>query len=361
MQIRKSFALALTFAAALCLVSVGGARQASAAADEILVGTISEDDGFPGVCAAPCFEVDKVNEVWYPGNPDRPAGTSCLASDNIYTYTLTNIGGTLPSPGINVTEFEVAVDDALVTSAGFIASGPGEADGVSPVQPAIVSPLDVVNWQFSQSTSCPDCLDEGKTSDVLYICSPAASGTSLDNVSVTAIILDAPGTCLVPTQPPVVGEPNPCTIGFWKNRYAEKNGLISFFPGTDFGEVVAAALVLSGGVFTSADGANCPNFDDLLCALSSKGNRTTAERGRQQLAATLLNLAAGDLFSDNGKCVLFEENWVTSNACGDNLSVGTAVGNAKTGVTSGDTLAEHEALECLDDLNNEIGVIQYQP
>jgi hypothetical protein len=297
--------------------------------------------------------------VYWVGNPDRPAGTSCLASDNIYTYKLTNIGGTLPSPGINVTEFEVAVDDALVTSAGFIASGPGEADGVSPVGPAIVSPLDVVGWQFPQADACPDCLDEGETSDLLYICSPAASGLSLDNVSVTAIILDAPGSCLVPTQPPVAGEPNPCTIGFWKNRYAEKNGLTQFFPGTDFGEVVAQALILSTGVFTSATGTGCPNFDDLLCALSSVGSRTTAERARQQLAATLLNLAAGDLFPDNGQCVLFEDNQITSNACGNDLSVGSAVGTAKTGVTSGDPVAEYEALECLDDINNEIGVVQY--
>jgi hypothetical protein len=360
MQIRKSFTLALAFAAALCLVSVGSARQASAAADEILTGTISEDDGLPGTCTAPCFEIEKVNEVWYPGNPDRPEGTTCQADENIYTYTLTHIGGMLPSPGVNVTEFEVAVDFDLVTTAGFIASGAGPADGVSPLS-TTVSPLDVVNWTFPQASSCPDCLNEGKTSDVLYICSSSASGTSLDNVTVTAIVLDAPGTCLVPTQPPVVGEPNPCTIGFWKNRYAEKNGLISFFPGTEFGDVVAAALALSGGVFTSADGSNCPNFDDLLCAVSSMGNRTTAERGRQQLAATLLNLAAGDDPPDNGKCVLFEENWITSNACGDGLSVGTAVGNAKTGVTSGDSLSEHEALECLDDLNNEIGVIQSQP
>ena len=96
----------------------------------------------------------------------------------------------------------------------------------------------------------------------------------------------------------------------------------------------------------------CPN------ALESSGNRSTVERARQQLAATLLNLAAGDLFPENGKCALFEENNITSNACGDNLNVGAGVADSKSGITSGDPQAEHEALECLDDINNEIGVIQ---
>jgi hypothetical protein len=356
MQIRKSFVLALAFAAALCLVSVGGARQASAQADVTPPPVIiSEDDGLPGVCAAPCFNIEKTNEVWYPGNTGRPAVDGeyvCSGSDYTYTYQLEHLGGSLASPGLHVTEFEVIVDDVLVTSAGSIADA-----GISPLS-TTVSNLDVVNWQFPEYGGCPNCLNEGKTSDLLYICSPAAEGEGVDNLTVTAVLLAAYGSCLVPTQPPVVGEPKPCTIGFWKNRHAEKNGLTQFFPDTEFDQLVADALILSTGVFTSADGINCPDFDDLLCALSSKGNRTTEERGRQQLAATLLNLAAGNRYPDNGQCVLFGLNQVTSNACGDTLSVGTAVANSKNGLTSSDPVAEHGALECLDDLNNEIGVIQ---
>ncbi len=138
--------------------------------------------------------------------------------------------------------------------------------------------------------------------------------------------------------------------------------MLKFFPDTDFDAVVAQALTLSMGVFTSANfpSAGCPNFDDLICALESKGNRSTEERARQQLAATLLNLAAGDLFPDNGKCVLFEENNITGdgNACGNNLTVGDGVADSKSGITSGDPQAQHDGLECLNDINNEIGVIQ---
>ncbi len=331
---------------------LGGALGASAQQQSLTV-KVSEDDGFLGVCAAPCYEIEKHVDVWAPGTGPNV----CPATEYTYVYTLTNLtnppsDATLPSPGIPLDRFTVTVDSSLVSNAHFI---PGA--GIAPVSTTI-NPATVV-WEFPTSTACPACLNQGQTSDPLYICSPAAPGRSPDVVTTTAIVLDARGECIVPTQPPVVGAPTPCTIGFWKNRVNGKRGLLKFFPDPDLATVVNAALGLST-VFTSADleQTGCPDFDDLICALTSKGNRTTAERGRQQLAATLLNLAAGDAFPDNGKCALFEENNITTNACGSNLTVGTAVGSAKAGVTSGESQAEHEALECLDDINNEIGVVQ---
>ena len=36
-----------------------------------------------------------------------------------------------------------------------------------------------------------------------------------------------------------MGEPNACTIGFWKNRSDGKKGTLKWFPDTDFDDVVA--------------------------------------------------------------------------------------------------------------------------
>jgi hypothetical protein len=80
-------------------------------------------------------------------------------------------------------------------------------------------------------------------------------------------------------------------------------------------------------------------------------------RAKQQLAATLLNLAAGDLFPDNQKCKLFEGNNITSNACGTGITVGVAVSYGKVDIL-GDIDGQTEAHNCFDDLNNGIGVTQ---
>ncbi len=157
---------------------------------------ISEPDGLAGVCVAPCYEVDKTVEVYLDGNPSAPA--VCAAGQNTYVYTLTNLtnppsAATLAFPGIPLTEFEISVDFSFVASAGFI---PGA--GIAPSS-TIVSPSDIVTWEFPGSNGCPACLDQGKTSDQLYICSSLLPGTVNDTpVVLTAVILDAPGTCVGP-------------------------------------------------------------------------------------------------------------------------------------------------------------------
>ncbi len=83
---------------------------------------------------------------------------------------------------------------SLVGSAGFI---PGA--GIAPTL-TTVSTFNVVSWEFPPATSCPGCLDQGKTSEKLFICSTGPPGSSPDNVSTTAIILDAPGECIVPVE-----------------------------------------------------------------------------------------------------------------------------------------------------------------
>ena len=75
----------------------------------------------------------------------------------------------------------------------------------------------------------------------------------------------------------------------------------------------------------------------------------------QQLAALLLNLAAGDLFPDNQKCELFESNSLGENACGGARSVGSALDRILA-----DMAAEkfEAANDCADDINNGNGVLE---
>ena len=204
-----------------------------------------------------------------------------------------------------------------------------------------------MRWDWSD----PNLVNPGQVSDQLYIVSSYSPGLISDTVfSIEGnFAFDVESTCVGPLTPPTeTGEALPCTIGFWKNRAAGKNGTLQWFPNGDFDAVVTEAVVLAGGLY--ADEA------DLLANLASKGKRTIEERGKQQLAATFLNLAAGNLFPDNTKCKLFDGNSIITNGCGDNLSIGDAVNQALVDIM-GDTSAQHEAQECSDDINNGIGVV----
>jgi hypothetical protein len=202
-----------------------------------------------------------------------------------------------------------------------------------------------VNWTFPSSTSCPNCLDQGETSDPLYICSTAAPGTAPDQlgaVSATAILLDAPGECVVPVR--VDGEPRPCTIGFWKNHQ----------DAPPYDTLADHAADLDG----SAGGGLFPSGADLLAALNLKGGGLTMEqKALRQLAATLLNLAAGDLLDDEtAKCQLFEGNQIDDNSCGTApLSIGEAVSQSIAKIEG--SIQVEMAKDCLDEINNRIGVV----
>jgi hypothetical protein len=299
-----------------------GAGSATAAPDASGSTTLTEPNGL--------YTATKTYEVYTASNVTNPLP---LAGNYTYVYTIMNSPGSFTC----LIAFEMEVPATSVTAAGFI---PGA--GVAPS--ATIVAATVVEWHWTS----PNLICPGQTSEQLYVHSPYGPGTVNDNVVSVEdeFAFDAQGTCVGPHQAPV-GEPLPCTIGFWKNRADLKKGTLQWFPEPEFTQLVTAAVALSGGVFTSNA--------DLLFYLQSQGPRPIDVRAKQQLAATLLNLAAGDLFPDNQKCRLFEGNQITSNDCGSGLSVGYAVSHGI--VDLGGTVDEvHDAHECFDDLNNGIGV-----
>jgi hypothetical protein len=312
------------FAAAGLLVALG-VGSAGAAPDASGSSTLVEPNGL--------YTAVKSFEVYSPTNGTNPLP---LAGNFTYIYTITNSAGSFTC----LVGFDLEVASGSVTAAGFI---PGA--GVAPS--ATTVGVSVVQWDWLSPTLCA-----GQTSEQLYVHSTYGPGTVNDNlVSVEdEFAFETQGTCVGPFVPPEQnGEPIECTIGFWKNRADGKQGTLQWFPDPDFDAVVTAAVALSSGIFA--------NEADLLFYLQSKGSRDILTRAKQQLAATLLNLAAGDLFPDNQKCKLFEGNNITTNACGTGITVGTAVSDGKVDIL-GDTAAVHSAQECFDDLNNGIGVVQ---
>ncbi len=158
---------------------------------------VSEADGFPGLCAAPCFEFTLDYSVWADDAPDNPLA---LAGNLTYTYTITHEGGTIQHPNIPITGFELEMDTSTVASAGFI---PGS--GISPTSTTITL-LDTVSWAFPL---CPTCLDQGLTSDILFVHSTLLP----DDIGgdATAPIIAAEFTTTGPVHP-ASAVPEPSTL-----------------------------------------------------------------------------------------------------------------------------------------------------
>jgi len=279
----------------------------------------------------------KVVEIYAEGNPDDP-----FPGDGKFTYIYTVMNDTtslLPVIGLQI-QIIPGCEPATI---GFFTG-----TGVDPDPPGGAVAGAEVEWNFTTTSIAP-----GASSSKLYLtsqCGPSLVPDLIFSVDAEGAFF-ANGLCLGPAVLPMVetpGEAMPCTIGFWKNRADGKQGVLQFFPGADFNAVVTAAVALSGGVFTDEA--------DLLANLQSQGKRSTLERAKQQLAAFVLNLAAGDLFPDNQKCKLFEGNNITTNACGNGIKVGAALTLVIADVGSGDSQLENAALECSDDVNNGIGV-----
>lgn len=280
------------------------------------------------------FTAVKSAKFFREGNPDDPFPGD---GANTYVYTLTNDSGS----AIGLIGMGIQIPSG--TANAVIDAGVLPGSGVAP-SAVEIAPNDV-RWSFFDVPVQP-----GEVSAQLFIVSTFDPGTA--NLTVNGDFgLDAPGACgLVPVEPPaVVGTPNPCTIGFWKNRESGKKGLLQFFPDGDFDAVKAEAVSISG-VFASEA--------ELVAALTSKGSRTTEERAKQQLSALVLNLASGTLFPDNTKCRLFFGNEVDTDGDGvADLTVGAAFTQIESAILSGDPALQKQAKDLADDLNNGIGVL----
>jgi hypothetical protein len=256
---------------------------------------------------------------------------------NTYVYTLANDSGSmLPLVGLGIQIPGGTAD--VVVSAGFISGS-----GVEPTSVAVSA--NEVKWLFGGAGISP-----GSVSAQLFIISAYDPGTA-DTTINGAFALDAGATCdLVPVVPPeVVGDPNPCTIGFWKNREDGKQGTLQHFPDGEYEAAKAEAVSIST-VFASKAG--------LVEALTSTGQRDIEERARQQLAALLLNIAAGTLFPDNTKCRLFLGNQIDTDGNGTaDMTVGEALTLIESNILSGDPALQEQAKDLADDINNGIGLL----
>ena len=304
----------------------------SAAAPDV-TGTAAISSDTAGVWTA-----TKRVDVYAEGNADDPFPAD---GNFTYVYTVTNDPGSLVALGGFL--LVLSDPDCLPASIGFI-PGPLDPD----VPGGVVNDTGVAKraeWYFSAGGIAP-----GATTSQLYLTSDCGPGTMPDQLMESSIPgqfgFDGSGQCIAPTVPPVAtGDPVPCTIGFWKNRAAGKKGTLQHFDAAQFDAIVSLGVVLSGGIF--ADEAA------LLSDLQSKGNRPPSQRARQQLAALVLDLAAGTLNPDNQKCKLFGGNTISSNACGANMSVDQALDFFFLEYAAGRFL---EAKDCADDVNNGIGV-----
>lgn len=263
-----------------------------------------------------------------------------VAGHFTYIYTLTNDPGSF----VSLKGLKVLVPNGAASQFGFL---PGS--GVAPSSTQIVDQndpnsgvsKDEVQWDFVSPLIAP-----GAVSEKLYVISPYGPG----DVDVTVngdFSLDADANCIGPVVEPAAVA---CTIGFWKNREKGKKGLLKFFPGSDFDDVKAEAVAISGGVF--ADEAA------LVSALTSKGNRPIEVKAKQQTAALLLTLAAGNLFPGNTKCRLFSGTQLDLDGDGQaDSDIDSAVTQIISDILSGDPSLQADAKDLTDDINNGIGVI----
>jgi len=159
-----------------------------------------EPNGFPGVCAQPCYIAGVETEVWLPGNPGNPLP---LAGNNTYVYQVNHSGGSGPIV-LALIGFDLSVDLSQVTDAGYLPASPG----VEPSDTVLFG--SAVTWKFETTP-----ISDGESSKLLYIHSPLMPGAVSNNAASISgqAALDAPGSCLGPLDPPVGNE---CTLDIEK-------------------------------------------------------------------------------------------------------------------------------------------------
>jgi hypothetical protein len=321
----KRTAFLLTGALALAL-SLPAAASAECIPDTVATGMTTISDPNFGA-----YTVEKTVSVYAENNCGNPLPTAGLFT---YVYSLQVTSGST----IGILTFRVPIPNAgAVSNATFI-----DGAGVNPTN--ILTLSGEVLFDFG-----PVGVNPGEMSDDLIIQSPYAPGGNSAGIG-GQFGLDANGDCLGPVVAP---EPITCTIGYWKNREDGKTGTLQHFPGTDYGDVKALAVSLSTVFATEAE---------LVDALTSKGPRTIEERAKQQLAAVLLDVAAGILYPANTKCRTFlgaSGTQIDLNGDGTaDITLEAALTQIESDILSGDPALQQAAHDLADDINNGIGVLR---
>ena len=200
----------------------------------------------------------------------------------VYTVTFADEG---PIPGLSLDNLRVLIGNAAyVVDTGYLTGGPGVAPTSVTVSTA---PANGVVADFA-----PGALALGDTSLPIFIISPYQPGAGTVNLQVS--FLTGAGAALVPQALP---QACPCTTSYWGLRITGWPFFLLDFPGAQLEQVKQRAVELSGGFFSSKT--------DLVNALLYPGLLDVKKKAKRELAALLLNVAAGELFPANTKCRLF--------------------------------------------------------
>jgi hypothetical protein len=330
--------LLITIMAAATGITVA-ASSATAAPDA--EGTVTIESvtcaslGLPALCDDALYTAIKTYKVYADTNPSNP-----MPSPGHFTYIYKIVN----DPSSTMMVGSLRRFDTETPASGTIAAGFLDGSSVEPNDVEVQST--VVRWVFES-----DFIDPGEASEELYLVSAFGPGEVTDTtVGVgSAFAIDTQTTSVGPVMaPPAV----PCTIGFWKNRELKEEGLLKFFPGSNFDDVKAEAVAISS-VFASEA--------ELIAALTSKGARSMEARAKQQLAALLLNVAAGNLYSSNTKCRLFTgEHGTEIDTTGDGVAdtnIEAALVLIESNILSGEKSLIAAAQSLADDINNGVGVL----
>jgi hypothetical protein len=248
----------------------------------------------------------------------------------VYTVTFADQG---PIPNLSLQNLRVLLASSnYVVDAGYLTGGPGVAPASVDV---VTAPANSVTATFADGT-----LALGDTSLPIYIVSPYQPGAGVVNLQVTAF--SGEGAALVPSALP---QPCPCTTSYWALRSLGWIFFLGDFPGGQLDQIKTRAVALSGGFFTSNS--------DLINALLYPGLLDVKKKAKKELAALLMNVAAGDLFPANTKCRLFLGTDLDSD--GDGTADGTvdaAIGQIITEIQSGDFFQQLDALATAAQINN---------
>jgi hypothetical protein len=161
-------------------------------------------------------------------------------------------------------------------------------------------------------------------------------------VNLEVSLFTGSGAALVPQALP---QACPCTTSYWVLRTTGWIFFLGDFPGAQLEQIKQRAVDLSGGFFTSKN--------DLMNSLLYPGLLDVKKKAKKELAALLMNVAAGDLFPGNTKCRLFLGTQVDEDGDGNaDGAVSGAIGEIITKIQSNDFFQQLDALSQASQINS---------